>query len=268
MRRPWQYPHKPGVSRLESTLQAPAFRALLVQGVALFLALVGVTAVEVAFGREVPLPIWALLQGAFAAGFSRWAGLASWWIVIQFFFPGALLLAQAIHLPPLIFLCIFLAFLALYWTTFRTQVPFYPSTRATWEAVAGLLPTDRPICFVDIGSGFGGLVLHLAACRPDSRFAGVELAPLPWAISIVRARTMRSRAAFARSDYLNLDLRSYDVVFAFLSPAAMPALWRKARAEMRHGSLLLSYEFPIPDSPPDVYLPPDNRGAVLYGWRM
>jgi hypothetical protein len=256
------------VPRFESILKAPATRALLLQGLAFFLALFGVTAGEIMLGRELPLPAWALLQGALAAALSRWAGLASWWLVIQFLFPGALLLAQAIHLPPPIFLGAFLAFLALYWTTFRTQVPFYPSTRATWDAVGSLLPKDRPVRFVDIGSGFGGLVLHLAACHPDSHFFGVELAPLPWVISLVRARVMRSRASFARSDYLDLDLSGCDVVFAFLSPAAMPALWLKARAEMRQGCLLLSYEFPIPDAVPDISLPPDNRGAVLYGWRM
>jgi SAM-dependent methyltransferase len=256
------------VSHSSSVLQAPATRALLIQVLSFFLVVFAVVAVELAFGGDVSLPVWALLQGVFAAALSRWAGLASWWVVIQFLFPGALVVVQAIQLPPQIFLVIFLVFLALYWTTFRTQVPFYPSTRVTWEAVAGLLPKDRSIRFIDIGSGVGGLVLYLAVARPESQFVGVELAPLPWLISVFRARVTRSRGYFLRSDYLELDFAEYDVVFAFLSPAAMSALWIKARKEMQAGSLLFSYEFPIPNAVPEIALPPDSRGAVLYGWRM
>lgn len=256
------------VSGLSSILQTPAVRAFLLQVLAFFATLVVLSVAEIVIDGETPLPVWAALQGAFAALLSRWSRLAKWWVVIQLFFPGFVLAAQAIHLPPLIFLGIFVVLLTLYWTTFRTQVPFFPSTRTTWEAVAKLLPQGGPIHFVDIGSGFGGLVLHLAALRPDSCVSGVELAPLPWFVSRMRAGLARSRGQFFRRDYLELNLADYDVVFAFLSPAAMPALWEKAREEMRKGSLLLSYEFPISGATPEIVLPTDDRGASLYGWRM
>jgi SAM-dependent methyltransferase len=175
---------------------------------------------------------------------------------------------HALQLPPPLFLGLFLMLLLLYWSSFRTQVPYYPSPQAVWQAVAGLLPPDRPLRGIDIGSGFGGLVLHLAALRPDSAFTGIELAPLPWLASALRARLQRSRAHFMRGDYLDLDFADFDVVFAYLSPAAMPALWEKAHSEMRRGTLLLSHEFAIPGQVPDIVLTPRGEGAVLYGWRM
>ena len=159
----------------------------------------------------------------------------------------------------------------LYWSTFRTQVPFYPSRPTVWRAVESLLPQPAvdgaPVCLVDIGSGLGGLVLALASRRPGDAFLGVELAPLPWAISALRATATGSVARFTRSDYEQLDLRHFDVVFAYLSPAAMPALWQKAQREMRTGTLLLSYEFIIPGHPPDLTVLPDPQGPALYGWR-
>jgi len=69
-----------------------------------------------------------------------------------------------------------------------------------------------------------------------------------------------------RGDYRALDFAQYDVVFAYLSPAAMPALREKAQAEMRPGTLLLSYEFGFAGMPPDVTLPVAPNGTVLYGW--
>lgn len=210
----------------------------------------------------------AILQGAIAAGLSRVFKLASWWLAIQFIFPIAAIGVQALKLPPTAFLIAFVILLGLYWSTFRTQVPFYPSSPATWKAVTELLPTDRPLQFIDIGSGLGGLSLHLARARPDCKFLGIELAPLPWLVSVLRVYVSRSPAQFIRGDYTNLDFSQYDVVFAYLSPVAMTPLWEKAKAEMRPNSLLLSYEFPIADKKWNIIKSPAQGGPNLYGWQM
>jgi hypothetical protein len=48
----------------------------------------------------------------------------------------------------------------------------------------------------------------------------------------------------------------------------MDSLWEKASAEMRPGSLLLSYEFTIEGVTPAVTINTSNRGGILYGWRI
>jgi predicted O-methyltransferase YrrM len=85
---------------------------------------------------------------------------------------------------------------------------------------------------------------------------------------MLRSRIRQSNAHFIRGDYDRLDFASYDVVFAYLSPAAMPALWQKANVEMRKGSLLLSYEFDIPGVEPHFARAPVHGGPLLYGWRI
>ena len=85
---------------------------------------------------------------------------------------------------------------------------------------------------------------------------------------MLRARVSRSPARFVRGDYADLDFSQYDVVFAYLSPVAMPALWQKANAEMCPGSLLLSYEFPIAGKKWNIIKTPEHGGPDLYGWRM
>lgn len=249
-------------------LQAPAIQALFILCAAWVLALLAGQGVESLSGVVIsPIP-FAFLHGALAAGLARLRRMASWWAPILFFFPPAAVLVNSFHLPPVLFLAVFLFLLLLFWSTFRSQVPFYPSGQATWDAVAALLPADQPLHVIDIGSGLGGAVLYLSRLRPDSRFVGIELAPLPWLVSQVRALLGRSRGAFVRGDYTRLDFRDYDAIFAYLSPAAMTALWQKARAEMRPGTLLLSYEFIIEDMQPDVVVHPKENGPALYGWRM
>lgn len=249
-----------------SFFRPPAAGALLIQAMS-FVIVLGLSGAGI-IPFSPPSLSAVFVQGAIAVTLSHLRGLAWWWLPIQFLFPVALVLLLALHLPPWIFLALFLALLPLYWTTFRTQVPFFPSRPATWKAVLRLMPTGRAVRFIDIGSGFGGLVMHLAAARPDNSVLGIEVAPLPWAVSALRARGAGSRAQFLRGDYGRLDFGSYDVVFAYLSPAAMPALWKKACAEMPQGGLLLSYEFPVPDVEPDIVVEVEDDGPSLYGWHI
>jgi hypothetical protein len=249
-------------------LRLPSVQALAIQAAALLaVALPLLALVRLRWLQPDAFPsmtVIVLLQGALAALLSRWRRQAAWWPIMHFLFLPAALAGLSLRLPPSVFLVVFLLMLALYWSTFRTQVPFYASGAAAWSAVEAALP-QQPLRMIDIGSGLGGLVVNLAARRPDSRFEGIELAPLPWLVSRVR-QIAGARCRFLRGDYQRLDFGAYDVVFAYLSPAAMPALWAKARAEMRSGTLLLSHEFTVPGIAPQFSRQTRAGGPMLYGW--
>ena len=256
------------VQNARSLFHAPAIQALLIQCVAFLIAIVCLSAIA-ALAQVTAGPLaMALLQGGIAAFMSRWRRLATWWLYIQFLFPAASVMMHSLHFPPEIFLLAFVFMLALYWSTFRTQVPFFPSGRVAWDAVFDVLPKDKPVRCIDIGSGLGGCVLNLSMRLPESVFEGIEVAPLPWLISKCRAWITQNRGRFLLGDYERLDFSEYDVIFAYLSPVAMPSLWEKAANEMRHGSLLLSYEFPIPGATPDFITSQAAGGPSLYGWYL
>jgi hypothetical protein len=251
-------------------LRAPAVQALLIQGGALLLSAVVLYGLD-ALQFSLTVLHAALIQGLLAMLLTWKLGLAPWWRAIQLLFPVAVLAALALGLPSWLFLSVFLLLLGWYWSTFRTQVPYYPSTPAVWDAVRQLLPPpdavgEHPLRVVDIGSGLGGFLLYLARVRPDLDYTGVELAPLPWLASWLRARVARLPVKLLRRDYEQLDFSRYDVVFAYLSPAAMGPLWRKARAEMRPGAMLLSYEFIVEVQTPDRTILASEEGKPLYVW--
>lgn len=245
--------------------RAPAVQALLLQCAAFVPTLLAVWLLASA-GFHPSYMTAAALQGVFAALLTRWRGLARWWLPIQLLFPLALLGASLLAIPPWLFLVVFLILLTVFWSTFRTQVPYWASGPRVWTVVADLLPQDRPVHVVDIGSGLGGFTLDLARRRPDSSFTGVELAPLPWLGSWLRAKVTASRARFIRGDYEHLDFSRFDVVFCYLSPAAMPALYAKCIAEMQSGGKLMSYEFVIEERTPDLVIPITQSGKSLYVW--
>jgi SAM-dependent methyltransferase len=243
----------------------PAVRALLAQCVA-FVPTAALAVGFDAFGRGLTLLEAAALQGAVAMLVTWKIGLAPWWRIIQLLFPVALLAALGLQLPPVLFLAGFVVLLGWYWSTFRTQVPYFPSNPAVWRAVEGLLPRRPGVRVIDVGSGLGGFTLHLARARPDADCAGIELAPLPYLYSRWRARLSGSQARFMRGDYEKIHFGDYDLVFAYLSPAVMSGLFDKARREMKVGSLLVSYEFNIPGFKPDKTIFTTEGAPPLFVW--
>jgi SAM-dependent methyltransferase len=130
--------------------------------------------------------------------------------------------------------------------------------------VAGLLRRDRPPSVLDLGSGTGSLLRPLARLRPDCRCEGVESAPAPYLLSRLLARH-QPNIALARGDFFKMPWGDYDLVYAFLSPVPMQAVWDKARAELRPGALLVSNSFPVGGVEPEQVIEvPDRRRTRLY----
>jgi len=244
----------------------PAVQAMLLQAAAVLLAW--------SLARSLSLDItvlgFALLTGALAATLSRLAGQARWWLFIQFAFAPASAFMLAVHLPPLFYLLAFMVLVFVYWSTFRSQVPLYLSSEKVWRALESLLPqaNGQGFCFIDIGSGLGGVLAHLSTVRPDGHYSGVENAPLPFLASWLRLRA-RPNCTVNWGSLWDADLSRYDVVFAYLSPVPMAELWEKARREMRPGSLFISNTFAIPEHPPQQTLQVDDlHNSSLFVWRM
>jgi hypothetical protein len=208
------------------------------------------------------------MQALLATLFSYWVGMDSWWRWIHFGFPLAMWGMSSWQVPSELYLAGFIISLSLFWTTFRSQVPFFPSRPIVWQQVAKVIPQHRPVRLIDIGSGLGDMAMHMSKLRSDSHIEGIEIAPLPWLISYVRAKLRRSNAVFKMGDYRTLDFANYDVIFAYLSPAAMLTLWEKASQEMQSGSFLISLEFEIPGVTPSIRIEGSENSPMIYVWKM
>jgi hypothetical protein len=247
---------------------SPLARAVISQFIALIINTFFLYVLQNQF--SILFPIWAfvLIQGSLATLLSIVFRLEWWWQIINMLSPitGAVLIA--LQLPSTLFLCIFLGLLLLYLPAFLTRVPYFPSRKSLYPILLNLFPKEKGIQFVDVGSGFGGVLINLAKERKDCIFLGVEFAPFPWLISYLVGKLKKSSVEFKFCKYEAVNFHDFDIVFAYLSPAVMSLLWEKARTEMRAGSLLLSYEFPVPMLTPDLTINLNPNEPILYGWRI
>ncbi len=247
---------------------APATLAIIIQLIAFITVLMCVLVVS--YFSAIRFSLWTLvlLQSLIATTLCQLAGMAIWWRWIHFIFPLAIYGMSLWTVPNEVYLIGFLISLSVFWTTFRSQVPFFPSRPIVWQKVADLIPPSQTIRMIDIGSGLGDLSMHIAKANQNSQIEGIEIAPLPWLISVVRAWWRRSSAQFRLGNYHELDFAQYDLVFAYLSPAAMLALWQKAQQEMQPGSLLVSYEFEIPGIPPTFTIENGAHSPTIFVWKI
>jgi len=209
--------------------------------------------------------VWATILAAsacavLAAAFLR---LSTPWIAVNAILPFGAASALAVQIPHEIFLMLLVALACTYLPAFWTRVPYYPTQRAAYSTILAQLPADRAFSFVDIGCGFGDLLALLGDKRPNGTFVGIEIGLLPFIISKVRfLRTTNVTIRF--QSMWSLSMNDFDVVYAFLSPAPMERLWRKAKDEMREGTMLISNSFPAPAEPTEMIPIRDSRGATLF----
>lgn len=253
----------------------PSGVALLLQFISFLLTLLFLRTANVQLN---PL-IFALCCGLLAAVLGYFCGLARWWLPIQILFAPAVVLMLSLQIPSEFFLAAFLVMLVVYWSTFRSQVPFYLSSKRVWQTLEELLPpaalssagdSGQNFTFMDIGSGIGGVLTHLATVRPDGEYFGVENAPLPYLISKLRIKLGSYTNCHVQWESLwSCDLAPYDVVFAYLSPVPMEQLWHKVKQEMRPGSLFVSNSFAVAQQPPQYSITLDDlHRSTLHIWHM
>lgn len=195
-------------------------------------------------------PVAAVCAGLAAMLIGNGQGLPRWWNPILLIAPFAAHILLLLHLPAWVWPVAAGALALVFWGAVTTRVPLYLSNRAEIDAVASLLPNDRPFRLLDLGCGDARVLLALAERFPLSRFDGVERAPLTCLVAWLRARSTHN--VFIRWGNLwRTPLAPYDAIYAFLSPAPMPRLWHKFQAEAQPGACLISNRFDIPGQPAD-----------------
>ena len=229
---------------------SPPLRQLALQGAAAFLVLSMAWPYYGLNAEAMPWQQTSLLIGAVALAFATLTRQPWWWRIIHAGFMPLVWLTHEMQIDPGWFLLSFILLLLVYRGALSGQVPLYLSNKETVAALADLLGEREQVRFLDLGAGLGSTTVPLADQFPEDQFTGVENAPLTWLAGWILALG-RPNISWQWRDLWQTDLSCHDVVYAFLSPVPMPALWEKVAAEMPPGSLFISNSFPVPGVVPD-----------------
>jgi len=120
---------------------------------------------------------------------------------------------------------------------------------------------------VDLGSGWGTLLLPLAKKFPEHKFVGIERAFTPFHISRFRACKLPN-LEFLKKDFFEYDLTQTNVVLLFLIGFMMPKVTEKCLKELPKGAKVYASRFPLTDVNADEVVKLGDKMSVYYVYEI
>lgn len=153
---------------------------------------------------------------------------------------------------------------------FMRYPPPIPSSGRLKEKVLAdictFLESRKNMVLMDLGSGWGTLLVPLAKRFPQHRFIGIERAFLPYIISTLRAYNLPN-LKFERGDIFTTDISQADVVYCFLMQKIMNRLEPRLQKELKSGACVYSCRFPCPNWPPQQTVSFGNKFNTYFIYR-
>ena len=156
---------------------------------------------------------------------------------------------------------VLLAGASILWSTLRVGISPMPSSQKACAAVMQLIESAKadnaPI--VDLGSGWGSLVIRLAIKYPERKIIGYELSWLPWLVSVLAARCLRlNNLTVHRQNFLKAEWPIGAVLVCYLFPAGMDALEDQLAQRQSALAYLISNNFALPSHTAETMLKLDD----------
>ncbi len=133
----------------------------------------------------------------------------------------------------------------------KTGISPSPSSGKTLRAIAAATENSGTGPIVDLGSGWGTLVVALAGKYPHRQVVGYELSLVPWLFSSIRKSVSGlDNLTLYRRDFLKADLSDASVITCYLFPGGMVSLKDKLEQDNIKDVLIVSSTFALPASEP------------------
>ena len=127
--------------------------------------------------------------------------------------------------------------------------PWVPTWNKDLNRIQRLLDLKAGDKFIELGSGNGRVCRHLAKTS-EADVSGIELSLLQHAVSLVQNQISRSKVKSLFGNVFKHDLSQYDAVYLFLMPETYLKIKPKFEKELRPGTRVVSYVWPIPEWEP------------------
>ncbi len=104
---------------------------------------------------------------------------------------------------------------------------------------------------LELGSGWGGLLISLAKKYPQREIVGFELSIMPWFTTVMLTKLLGLKnIKVYRQNFLKADFSNASVIFCYLFPGGMKALEDKFNRQDAWPVHLISNNFSLPSCQP------------------
>lgn len=179
-----------------------------------------------------------------------------------------------IWLGSLLALLLVFTLFSIFVSTLRTGIPPRPSHLAARsfliKQAEQLLGSSSGQVLIDLGSGWGHLVVPLARRFPQHQIIGYEVSWVPWLVTQLLKKLLGlNNLQVYRKDFFQEDLSQADLVFCYLLRPSMLKLAERFSSLDSHPRLVLSHFFTLPGySPARIWQLPDWYQSPCYLYRL
>ncbi|MEK7139048.1 MAG: hypothetical protein AAB799_02615 [Patescibacteria group bacterium] len=136
------------------------------------------------------------------------------------------------------------AFLATFAYAGWQAAPWFPTRSSDIGRLLKLADVKTGQKFYDLGCGDGRIIM--AAAKQGAVAEGFEISLLPYLMAQVRlAFCVNTKAAVSYKNFWNRNLSDADIVYFFLMPKIYPKLRSKLEKELKPGTKVISYAWPM-----------------------
>jgi len=152
-----------------------------------------------------------------------------------------------VYLQAAIILLALAVLVSIVWYSVRTGISPMPSSVAVRKIILDEVDRAAGGDIIDAGSGWGTLLIRVAARYPERKVTGYELSPVPWLVSYIRKKMYRlDNCTIYRRDFLKADLSDSCIVVCYLYPGGMSRLEKKLEEEKTGVHTVISSTFAFP----------------------
>lgn len=145
----------------------------------------------------------------------------------------------------ILFLLALVLFMCYFMLAFFTGAPFIPTPMKVIREMIKLAKISKNDIVYDLGSGDGRMLIE--AARAGAKAHGWEINPFlaTWTRLVASRYGIGKQVKVHYKSYHNADLTKATVVFLYNLPAFLPALEKKFHSDLKPGTKIFSYKFPL-----------------------
>src|SRR3989339_1208311 len=151
---------------------------------------------------------------------------------------------------------------------FRGYAPFISTRPQAIDKIVADLELPGKAVVYELGCGKAPLLRALSRKYPQADLIGIENEPIPYLIASIQVNLAKTNIRIKRKNLFNISLADADAVYCYLNPKMMAALQKKFQDECRGGTIIISYQFPMPDLKPEKTLEIKGKKEVVYFYRI
>lgn len=136
--------------------------------------------------------------------------------------------------------------LSMFWPPDSPWSPWWTTSKDVARVMCRLVKMDSKDTLYDLGSG-NGTALITASSEFGAKGVGIEIDPLRFAISryLIDKYKLKNKLQIIRKNFFAVDISPATVIFIYLVPKALMRLKPKFLKELKPGTKIVSYRYPI-----------------------